>query len=182
MRTDLSTFQDEQLLQSVAESSEDAFRELYERYERPLFTKAVYFLGCQNSAKDCLHDVFISIWVKRESLTIENLHSYLHQAIRFRALKYLRSSRSTKYPGDEFLRLTDHVLASDLLEYRELCTNLQTGINALPPGQRQIFLLHRDHGLTYAQIAARLSISVKTVEKKMSLSLQHLRRYKLSAV
>src|SRR5579872_2190639 len=111
---DWSTIQDEQLLRSVAESSEAAFRELYERYQRPLFNKAVYFLGCENIAKDCLQDVFVSIWVKRESLAIGNLHHYLHQAIRFRALNFLRQNRSTIVLDHNALpRLTDHALALD---------------------------------------------------------------------
>jgi hypothetical protein len=47
MLIDLHTIWDEQLLQSVAHSSERALRELYERYQGSLLNKAVHFLGCE---------------------------------------------------------------------------------------------------------------------------------------
>jgi len=47
-------------------------------------------------------------------------------------------------------------------------------ISTLPDDQREIFVLHRTEGLTYSQIAERKNISIKTVEKKMSLALRHL--------
>lgn len=43
--------------------------------------------------------------------------------------------------------------------------------------QRLIFRLHREESLTYREIAERLQISVKTVEKKMSMSLRYLRAH-----
>src|SRR5580704_16250356 len=96
---------DELLLQSLSKNSdgsEAAFSELYKRYREPLLTKAVNFLGCENTAKDCLQDVFVSIWVKRETLEIHNLKSYLHQAVRFRALKCISHKKS-------FSGLDDHM-------------------------------------------------------------------------
>ncbi|HEY1199683.1 MAG TPA: sigma factor-like helix-turn-helix DNA-binding protein, partial [Niastella sp.] len=48
-------------------------------------------------------------------------------------------------------------------------------IQSLPPDEQEIFLLHRDGGLTYKQIAEQKNISVKTVEKKMSHALKEIR-------
>ncbi len=44
---------------------------------------------------------------------------------------------------------------------------LRAAILALPPRCRQVFLLNRVHGMTYAQIARHLGISVKAVEKQI---------------
>ncbi|MBD0366647.1 MAG: RNA polymerase subunit sigma-70, partial [Flavisolibacter sp.] len=41
---------------------------------------------------------------------------------------------------------------------------------------RYIFRLSREEHLTYKQIAGRLNISEKTVEKKMSICLKHIRQ------
>lgn len=177
MPANLSHFRDDQLLERVAQHNADAFRELYERYQQPLLTRALHFLNCENSAKDCLQDVFVSIWVKREALVISNLNNYLHQAIRFRALRCLKSSRHAIRLDDRPPRLTDSFHPSAALDYKELHLRLEARIHALPPDQQRIFLLHRDQGLTYAQIARRFGISVKTVEKKMSLALRFLRGY-----
>jgi RNA polymerase sigma-70 factor (ECF subfamily) len=171
----LNEYLDEQLLEELAESSEDAFRELYERYQGSLLTKAVTFLGCESTAKDCLQDVFVSIWIKRQSLAITNLNHYLHQAVRFRALRWLERTRLAEGLEERLLGGAEPFLASAALECKELRARLERRIDTLPPDQQTIFLLHREQNLTYAQIAQKLNISVKTVEKKMSLALKSLR-------
>ena len=53
---------------------------------------------------------------------------------------------------------------------------LQRALDALPERRRLIYLLSRQHGLTYAEIAAALEISIKTVETQMGRALKFLRR------
>lgn len=53
---------------------------------------------------------------------------------------------------------------------------IDAAIASLPGQMRQIFVLHRQDGLTYSEIATRLSISIKTVETQMSRALVKLRK------
>jgi RNA polymerase sigma-70 factor (ECF subfamily) len=46
-------------------------------------------------------------------------------------------------------------------------------VRSLSPLQREVFVLHRFGGKTYAEIAAILGISVKAVERRMSEALAH---------
>lgn len=52
---------------------------------------------------------------------------------------------------------------------------LEEAINALPTKCRQIFVLSRNAGLTYEEIAEEMDISIKTVENQMSIALKKLR-------
>jgi len=52
---------------------------------------------------------------------------------------------------------------------------LAAALGELPPETREIFLLNREDGLTYTQIAARYALSVKAVERHMVRALNHLR-------
>ena len=52
---------------------------------------------------------------------------------------------------------------------------LQNAISDLKEGQREVFLLSRIDKKTYKEIAEMLSISVKAVEKRMTLALKQLR-------
>ena len=177
MLPDLSKYQDAQLLQLLADNREPALKELYDRYWDSLFAKAFNFLHNEDAAKDCVQEVFIWLWGHRQSVRIENVNSYLHQATRFQALKALREEKAATGFEQRLAGLSDHILTSDALEFKELKTYLENLVNSLPEDQRLIFKLHREEALTYNQIAERLGISVKTVEKKMSLALRHLRAH-----
>ena len=63
-----------------------------------------------------------------------------------------------------------------ILQQKEFSEKIQTSIANLTEGQRTAFLLNRIEGKTYAEIATLLDISVKAVEKRMSLALKTLRK------
>jgi RNA polymerase sigma-70 factor (ECF subfamily) len=62
-----------------------------------------------------------------------------------------------------------------IAEMDQYHSRLQEVINSLPEGGREVFLMNRLEDLTYNEIAARLGLSVKAVEKRMSKVLKILR-------
>jgi RNA polymerase sigma-70 factor (ECF subfamily) len=59
---------------------------------------------------------------------------------------------------------------------------LQDALASIPDAAREVFLMNRIDGFTYSEIAQRLNLSVKTVEKRMSEAIRLLRNkfgYKL---
>jgi len=61
------------------------------------------------------------------------------------------------------------------LEADELARLVESAIARLPERCRMVFLLSRENGLSYAEIAGTLGISVKTVETQMGRALKFLR-------
>ena len=53
---------------------------------------------------------------------------------------------------------------------------VMAAIDAMPPRRREVFLLHRVHELTYPQIARKLGVSVKAIEKHIHLAMRDLIR------
>jgi RNA polymerase sigma-70 factor (ECF subfamily) len=169
------THTDNQLLKQLHQSDERAFAEIYNRYWKPLYTSAHNILQVKEAAQDAVQEVFISLWKRREAVQIETLPSWLHQAVRFQVFKAIRAEKTDQ---DFFKRLSSiskDILFEDPLLFKELEGVYKQLINALPPDELEIFLLHRDGGLTYKQIAEQKNISVKTVEKKMSHALKEIR-------
>lgn len=64
----------------------------------------------------------------------------------------------------------------DILQYEELKHQYEISLAALGEKQRSVFLMSRMEDLTYKEIAERLTISVKAVEKRMSQALKVLKQ------
>lgn len=74
---------------------------------------------------------------------------------------------------DEVVGATDPL---DFLEARDALRRLEAAVQRLKPRTREVFLLQRVEGMTYAQIAERVGMSAKGVKKQMAKALFELRR------
>jgi RNA polymerase sigma-70 factor (ECF subfamily) len=63
-----------------------------------------------------------------------------------------------------------------IMEGRDMASHVETLVQALPERRRKIYLLSRGQGLSHAEIAKRLDISVQTVKNQMVLALRTLAR------
>src|SRR5664279_5301713 len=78
------------------------------------------FLREEDAARDAVQEVFVWLWQHRYSVTIDRVHPYLHQAVRFQALKTLREQKNLVSLNDRLADLTLKVLEGDGLQYKEL--------------------------------------------------------------
>lgn len=118
-------------------------------------------------AEEIVQDVLFGVWRHRNHFDFERPVPYLVRAVRNRALSRRqllarRTSRMLATVHDETVAASD-----DSLERDELLRDLDAAVASLPARSREIFLLHRVNGLSYAEIAETLGISRKTVENLM---------------
>nr|MBP7510122.1 sigma-70 family RNA polymerase sigma factor [Prolixibacteraceae bacterium] len=64
----------------------------------------------------------------------------------------------------------------DEVNYKELLKAYDKSLKTMPEKQRVVFLMSRVDELKYKEIADQLELSVKAVEKRMSLALEHLKK------
>lgn len=77
-------------------------------------------------------------------------------------------------PIEDSWELAEPPAQSLAIEAQDLMACYEAALMTLTPRTREVFLLHRVDELTYAAIAARLDISVATVEYHMSRALVRL--------
>jgi RNA polymerase sigma-70 factor (ECF subfamily) len=155
-----------------------AFEAAFRTYYRRLCAVVYAFVDSAETAEEIVQDLFLKIWRQRESLQItESLQAYLYQAARNASLNHLKHRR-IESRWSERVRAEDPPVApgaDDELAEGELSRAIAAGIAALPERCRLVFTMSRHQGLSYAEIANTLGISVKTVEAQMGRALKSLR-------
>jgi RNA polymerase sigma-70 factor (family 1) len=166
---------DIELLQRLKDSDGAAFTGIYNRYWQSLYYTAVSILQQGALAEDAVQEVFISLWRRRDELEVTHLKAYLSKAVKFQVLKVIRDNKADHLFYERLQRVSATIIKEDPLLGKEMQGIIVRLAMTLPEDCREIFRLSREEGLTYPEIASKLQISVKTVEKKMSFSLKHFR-------
>ena len=148
---------------------------LFRQYYAALCKSLYRTLRNATLAEDIVQEVFLKVWEMREQLKMdEAIQSYLYRSCYNTALNYLKGQK----PKTD-IELLEIVPGGDSAEknlnFLETESQVFTAIEALPPKTRLVFSLSRFEELSYKEIAGRLDISVKSVEKHMGIALQRLR-------
>ncbi len=175
------TYTDEQLIISLRKGDAGAFTEIYERYWNKLLVYTMRVIRQQHDAEDIVQELFVSIWRRREVLDIEHaLSTYLYNSVRYLAFRYIeKNSTYSDYLQRLAARIAGEEANASGIEAeifgRELQGQIDQLIRQLPEKMQEVFILSRQHHLSYKEIADRLSISEETVRKQIYKSLQILR-------
>lgn len=164
------------LLEELRRGSKAAFEKLYHRFWDKLYLAAYHILHDREVSEDIVQEIFIQLWVRRESQVIHNLEAYLYMAVRFQVFRCLNDRKCkndlvnglAEFPADFF---------DEHLSYKEIESAMKNGIRQLPKKCGIIFSLSRQEQLSNKEIAHRLNISVKTVENQMSIAIKKMRKH-----
>ena len=156
-----------------------AFDQIYELYSHKLFSFVFRILKDEAEADDVVQEVFVKIWESRERLDdYKLLNSYIFTIAYNNSIDLIRKKiNNTKYLEHLKISATINFTPSIVsqIEYNELNKEVEKLVSNLPERQKQVYLLHREEGLTYPEIAERLGISKNTVENHMVKALKYLR-------
>jgi RNA polymerase sigma-70 factor (family 1) len=174
----ISSENEKDILVKAAEGNEDAFRLLFDKYHQKIYSFAFHLTRSRFLAEEITQDVFLKIWLKRQELAgINFFYSYLKVVCRNVGLNYLdriaHEKRILKYIESNSAS-ADHSTENTVLsnEYQQILDDV---IDQLPEQQKKVFLLSRQDGLKYDEIAAELHISRHTVNEYMKKALLFIR-------
>lgn len=160
------------LIQAVNQGDQSAFEAIYRHYADGLYRFLWRRTKSPDVAADLVQETFIRLWRKGESLDADQgVKALLFQIARNLSIDHLRSQIRVE---TEELDPTQAAPAKDPLAF-DTKHRLNGAIQALPDSQRTAFSLSRFEGLTYAEIAVTMEISVKTVEVHIGRALRKLR-------
>lgn len=173
------------IIKDIQEGNIKTFEDIFINYCPFLEKFAEGYVINKEEASDIVQSVFLTFWERKEKLKEDtNLNNYLITLTKNQCLNYLKHLKakqnylqSLTSNANEFL-LNYYALErldENKLIFKELSTTIENAIDSLPGQCREIFIMSRFENMKYHEIADKLGISVKTVEKKMSISLEILR-------
>jgi RNA polymerase sigma-70 factor (ECF subfamily) len=163
----------------------EAFDDLFRSFYRSLRAYAYRYVHDSFAAEDIVQDVFYQLWDKRDELhKIGSIRSYLFTSVFNKASNYAKHKRvEEQYQQKQTSANSEIELyyqktisnTSDSLIAMELEQQITMAINELPEQCQNVFILSRKFGLKNQEIADRLGVTLKAVEKQITKALMFLR-------
>jgi RNA polymerase sigma-70 factor (ECF subfamily) len=181
-----------QLVRSAQAGDRDAFSSLAQRFERRVYTLALYYTRDPSDAEDLAQEV----WLK----AYKALPSFRGEASFYTWLRHIMANTFLNHRREETLRLRDHATplefdtgeaadgdfdsslkerahaVEELYDQRILVERVFQALGELTPQQRLIFLLKHREGMTYEEIARTFGCSVGTIKKALFRAVTKLRQ------
>jgi RNA polymerase sigma-70 factor (ECF subfamily) len=174
------TARDALLVARIASGDESALSTLVTLYGQPLRDFAYLTVRDLDLAADVIQEVFVSLWRRRETLSIQGtVADYLYRATRNRALTMLKHEGAHVRLRDRlgYQCIIDPAAADPAdapLATKEFADAIDAALASLTPRVREAFLLRQVHGMSYAQIAAVLEVTIPTAQSQVSRALRQI--------
>ena len=171
-------FAESDYLRRLKQDDERAFDALFRHYSALVYRFAYGYLKSRPAAEEIVQECFIKIWEKRAQLRDDlPLKGYLFTTAHHAVLNELRRDQHHLRLHGQVAAAAGPASVANEVEYQEMEALYQAALEQLPPRQREAFLLSRQQGLSYPEIAERQGVSVKTVEAHMMQALKTMRSY-----
>jgi RNA polymerase sigma-70 factor, ECF subfamily len=175
-----NTRNDLQLFRRLQSGDRAALNALFARYYQGLCTFAYSFISNHHEAEELVADVFLNIWLKRQTLSITtSVKGYLYSSVRYACLAILKKHAVMFTDIDDIadsMGAQSQLTPENELYNKELKSRIEQIVQSLPQACRQIFILSRFDELSYREISEVFSISEKTVENQLGKALTIVRK------
>jgi RNA polymerase sigma-70 factor (ECF subfamily) len=164
---------------TTTEPRTEIFTKLFAESRQALHRYIQRFVGSSETAKEIVQEAFLRTYRQRESVT--TLRAFLFSTARNLAANEYRHRRIMErgalgHFGESRVKTEHESLETEVLR-DERNRLIQEAIDRLPPQCRAAFALRVFHECSYKEVADRLGISAKTVEKHIARGLRETHTY-----
>ena len=171
----------QELVAQFCSGDDQAYAELYDLYVQMLYNYGLKMTGDQELLKDCIHDVFVKVYLKRnDKNAINNLCSYLLISLKNRLLDEFRRQTFTT-PNEvedyEYRRAEEDVEKDFLCQERNMLQHDQVAhlMQNLTRRQRQAITLYYLEERKYDEICKIMQMNYHSVRNLMHRGMLKLR-------
>lgn len=156
---------------------EALYEQTFKSHFKRLHIYAITIVKDSEVAEEMVQNVFYKLWERNlEVLKDSSINSYLYRAVHNESLNYLKHQQVKQAYQTYAMKQGEEIVPeTHSVTYKELVAKLESTMNELPEQCRTVFQMSRFEGLKYREIADKLNVSVKTIEKHMGKALSIMR-------
>ncbi|WP_010134505.1 RNA polymerase sigma factor [Ochrovirga pacifica] len=172
------------LIQELEKGNEKAYLSLIEEYYQKMFVYALSLAKEQALAEDLVQNIFMKLWEQRTRLVIkDSLQSFLYKSVYNDFVNHYKKKQTSVKLDQLYLQTLNQFTEDERsTETEDRLLWMKKAIDTLPNKCKQVFLLSKQEGLTNAEIAAYLKISIKSVEAHITNAYSILREKTADAI
>jgi RNA polymerase sigma-70 factor (ECF subfamily) len=156
--------------------TKEEFKSLFDAYFDSVRSYLFYRGAEKEQASDLAQDVFLRVWEKQMDIDMKRALGLLYKIAGDMFIsQYRREKLEINYKAALENDSVDFS-PEDQLRYKELFSRYTKALADLGERHRTVFMMSRMDGLKYQEIADRLHLGVKAVEKRMSIALAFLKK------
>ena len=162
----------------IREQNKAALEQLYDRYEKILFSFLCKMTNDRDLAEEALQEVFIKLWRGKGEYDESKgkFPSWLFRMAQNIAVDLIRKRKEPAVPLDEIGDLVSaQTTVEDLAEWQEKKTEIETAVKDLSAEQQNMIQLFYFKGYTHETIAEMCNIPLGTVKSRIRLALKKLK-------
>lgn len=175
---DYTKYNEHELIRLFKQGDDTAFKEIYTRYDKPLYLYAYHKLGNKEESRDIVQDVFAWMLNNRETLDLKTtLSGYLYKSVLNKIFNIFKHNEVLRRYADEGNHYID--VDSDetdfLIREKDIAAMIEKEISAMPPGMRKIYELRSKQYMSAKDISEHLGVAESTVNTQLKRAMKHLK-------
>jgi RNA polymerase sigma-70 factor (ECF subfamily) len=159
-------------------NDQEAFKRFYNMFFVTLLRFCFSLVKSKEVAEEIANDVFMHCWQKRDTLReVKNPSVYLFVVAKNRIIDYKRrmaTQRQVAISEEDKVTIAFDSDPEQLMISAEMKRKLESTIQQLPPRCRMVYIMVKQYGLKYKEVATLLNLSVKTVENQLAIAMKRL--------